>query len=388
MRYPSRSDYQNAMCNLQVALVDCALAAGHVKRDLMGLPAVASGSFSTVFHVETAGREWAVRCFIGDIGDAAAIYAAVGAYLKSLQSPYFVGFEYEKDGIRVGSTTYPIVKMEWAAGEPLKSFIRQKRGLPAAIRTLADRWRRMLSDLTANRVAHGDLQHGNVLVRVDGAGPEVKLIDYDTVVVPALDGWAENNAGLPSYQHPRRHEVTSKHPAADAFSGAVIYASLAALARNPGIWDDLGMEHTEGLLFEPDDLANPDHARPFTVLRGLGGECEQLADALCEACVKKGPLEVPHLEEMLHAREWWKVAPPPQPGDEIKRLNRELATAQAAEAQLRQGSRARERAKRPRAARRRPRSTISRRRQAPGRWRRADSSRRSPQPMAIASRRR
>jgi hypothetical protein len=339
-RYPSKGAYVDAMEHHERTLVDLDLRAGKVARSPKTDALRAwSGQFSTVFQVESGNRTWAIRCFTGDIGDAATIYAEVGAYLRQLQSPYFVGFEYQEEGIRVGSEIYPIVKMEWTTGKPLNDFVEQHRKAPETIRSLADAWRRMLAELVKNRIAHGDLQHGNVFIRSGGAGPEIKLVDYDTVVVPKLVGFPEQNIGLPSYQHPRREDVAIKHLGVDAFSGVAIYASLAAIAQDPEVWDELDLDADVGLLFKGEDFDQPGTSSALKALRVLDDECARIADALQKSCEEWAPsslpdkrdaLAIPHLEDLLKVR-WW--VPTQAPDISLARRNEALVDKLA---QLRQ----------------------------------------------------
>ena len=72
-------------------------------------------------------------------------------------------------------------------------------------------WR---SSCARREVAHGDLQHGNVLL-VPGASANslaVKLIDYDGMCVPALAGSKSGEVGHPAYQHPQRLREETLQP--------------------------------------------------------------------------------------------------------------------------------------------------------------------------------
>ena len=54
--------------------------------------------------------------------------------------------------------------MEWVEGELLDSFIRHHLGESQKLRELATAWQQMCAVLERAGLAHGDLQHGNVLV--------------------------------------------------------------------------------------------------------------------------------------------------------------------------------------------------------------------------------
>jgi hypothetical protein len=82
-------------------------------------------------------------------------------------------------------------------------------------------------DLQRRRVAHGDLQHGNILVSPGGA---LKLVDYDGMFVPAMRQARMSAAeiGLPAYQHPQRdaHDFDER---LDDFGALVILLTLACV---------------------------------------------------------------------------------------------------------------------------------------------------------------
>lgn len=122
-----------------------------------------------------------------------------------------------------------------------------------------------MAELDENKIAHGDLQHGNILVTDDGM---LKLVDYDGVCVPDLAGRRNVEIGIPPYQHPDRKESTLLSPSLDRFSAAVIYVALRALAAEPQLW----LTHDEqsandAILFRASDFRNMDNSPLFGDLR-------------------------------------------------------------------------------------------------------------------------
>ncbi|MBK9260202.1 MAG: hypothetical protein IPM54_10245 [Polyangiaceae bacterium] len=158
----------------------------------------------------------------------------------------------------------------------------------------------MLSDLRANHIAHGDLQHENVLVNDDSGGPTLRLIDYDTVVVPNLVGKPEANAGHPAFQHPMRADaIKTKTMDIDAFSGVAIYTTILAFARDPGLWDYRNCAGRDGILFDPKDFELGKKATAFfDYLSKLGQDFKQLSDALVGAC-RGAPNKAKPLDEII-----------------------------------------------------------------------------------------
>src|SRR5207247_3804164 len=118
----------------------------------------------------------------------------------------------------------PVVKSHRDKADLLPSHIEQHLGYPVALAALRTKWAILVRHLEAARVAHGDLQHGNILVR----GGSIQLVDYDGMWVPALSGRHATEIGHRAYQHPERSGQDYGQQI-DRFSALVIYLSLAAL---------------------------------------------------------------------------------------------------------------------------------------------------------------
>ena len=251
MPWPTPQDYQEAVQSPTICFSDPDLKDGAVEEDRLGLPRPISGGFAVVYKVRSGGRTWAVRCFQSQISDQAERYAAVSQHLQAAHLPYTVGFEYLKDGIRVRGQWHPILKMEWVEGPSLVEFVQGHLSNPEALRLLAARWLTMAQRLRDSSLAHGDLQHGNVLV----VGGDLRLIDYDGVFVPSLAGRKSNENGHRNYQHPSR-TARDYGPFLDNFSHWVIYVSLVVLSVDPSLWGTL-KAGDECLLFRQVDYERP-----------------------------------------------------------------------------------------------------------------------------------
>src|SRR5215213_10144701 len=184
MAWPSISDYQEAIQNPRISLADPELQQGTPVCNRLGLPVPITGGFASVYQLRCGARTWAIRCFLRDFADQQKRYAAIDAHLRKASFSYKVGFEFQPKGIRIRGEWYPILKMEWVPGALLNEHVEQRVGDAAALRALAEEWTACLRAMKRARVAHGDLQHGNVLV----AGGKLRLIDYDGMYVPSLAG--------------------------------------------------------------------------------------------------------------------------------------------------------------------------------------------------------
>jgi hypothetical protein len=256
--WPTPQDYDEAVQRALLNLNDPDLRNGTVESRI-------TGTFANVYRIRSGNGTWAVRCFLRDFPDHKERYAAISAHLESASLAYIVGFQFLESGIRVKRKWYPILKMEWIEAQTFRDYIEKNISNPPAIAALADRWMVMLRALRKNNVAHGDLQHGNVLIR----GGHFRLVDYDAMFVPALAGWTSHEVGHCNYQHPGRTENDFGIDL-DNLSGWVIYLSLLALSIQPGLWAQFGGGE-EHILFKKEDLEQPHSSRLF---RGL----EQLKD--------------------------------------------------------------------------------------------------------------
>jgi len=305
MAWPSDQDYNEAIQNPRIAFADQELQVGQVELNAMGIPKARSGNFATVYKVVTDGTAHAVRCFRYDNPEHNIRYPAIAAYLNQNTLPYMVSFRYMSQGIRVGPSWYPFVRMRWVEGDSLVSYIEKNLSSPVALKDLAAAWAKMLTDLRQAKIAHGDLQHGNVLV-VQG---KLRLVDYDGMYVPALEGSRGIELGHRNYQHPQRTELDFG-PHLDNFSAWSIYASLVALAAQPALWGQL-KGGDECLLFRKGDFDAPERSAAFRLLKALPDvQTRALADRL-EYFLWLPPDQVPAItDEQIATQAAGRGAPP------------------------------------------------------------------------------
>ena len=182
MAVPSGSAYVEALQFPAAAFFDPDLAEGEVESGPLGLPRPISGNVASVFRVTTeAGTPYAIRCFVHAFDDQAERYEAISDQLAQIKAPWLVRFEYQPEGIAVLDDVLPIVKMEWADGTSLDAFVEAHLWDGARLAHLAIRFAGVLEDMRKWGIAHGDLQHGNVMATADGF---LRLIDYDGMYVP------------------------------------------------------------------------------------------------------------------------------------------------------------------------------------------------------------
>jgi len=261
MSWPTPQDFVEAIQNPRYAFDDIDLANGAPEVTPLGLPKVISGQFACVFKVSSSGRVWAVRCFVRDFQDNKHRYDALSKTLSAAALDFTVPFHFLEKGMRIRGSWYPIIKMEWLQGRLLGDYINENSNSPAILESIAKQIVTIHSSLKKNKIAHGDLQHGNAIVR----NGKVILIDYDGMFVPGLKGMVSHEIGHRNYQHPqRRPEHFSE--ALDVFSVWVIYASLKILSIDPSLWKRLQCGD-DSIIFKSADFKAPYSSKAFDELK-------------------------------------------------------------------------------------------------------------------------
>ena len=300
MLWPSLRDYTEAIRDFpHISILDPKLKGGNPQRSSNNYLMVYSGGFSGVFPIEVLSNTYALRCWTRDIGDAETRYKEISDYLKQYRLPYFVDFAYVPEGILVNGIRYPITRMEWAEGNTLCDFIEHNLQDASCLKTAAAEFQKMVAALHTHQISHGDLQDGNILLKRSGTDVEIKLIDYDSVFVPALRGQPDIIVGVPAYQHPQRiARGVSAAEKVDYFSELVIYLSLLSLAEKPDLWNQFGAPTERRLLFIAEDFKDPDQSDVFRELENLSTNVKPLASKLKEFC-KQSVDQLEPLEAVL-----------------------------------------------------------------------------------------
>jgi HEAT repeat protein len=300
MSWPLSQDYNEAIQNPRSSFSDAELCAAEPVSNALGIPIPRSGNFADVYEMRSAAGRWAIKCFTRQVSSLSERYAAISRHLREANLPFAVDFTFLEQGIRVRGQWYPALKMQWVEGLTLNEFVRQYADRPPMLKNLLLIWVRMAARLREAGIAHADLQHGNVLL-VPGSTANslaVKLVDYDGMWVPGLEGKKSGEVGHPNYQHPQRLREGTYSGEVDRFPLLVVATALSCLeVGGRALWDRY--DSGDNLLFREADLQAPVKSPLFYELLKLGSEraprlVQQTLDAL------KGRLEaVPLLEEVL-----------------------------------------------------------------------------------------
>ncbi|MFI5081533.1 MAG: AarF/UbiB family protein [Streptosporangiales bacterium] len=315
--YPAAGDYYKAVQAPARVFTVPKLQAAEFVWDSLG-PTLARGSSAVVFQASVEGTPQALRCYIRNDASSRDRYSALDAYLAAYDlSPYVSGTTWLDGAIQVNRATWPVLTMDWIDGRTLNEYVDflVTSSNAAALTTLAAKWRALVALMQSSEFTHGDLQHGNIMVDQDG---RLRLVDFDGVWIPQLAGQSPpTEFGHPNYQHPLQH-VWGRW--LDTFSALVIYLSLVALGKDPGLW--LALYNSKNLLFAKNDFFPPFKTEAWKQLAAMGDpQVDELVRRLQECCdpdwVSTGSLEMtldrqaatPARPSIPVEQRWWEKKP-------------------------------------------------------------------------------
>jgi len=294
MVYPSFEQYNNAFTAHQQLLSDPELQKGIVTTTGLGTPLAISGGFALTYTIKAGPKKYAVRCFHREAPGLERRYQAIARRLAQLNSSYFLGFQFQPQGIRVDGAAYPIVKMAWAQGVTLGEFLEDNHGKKGALANLPNSLLALSQFLETERVAHGDIQTGNMMV--SGTASAIQLIDYDGMFVEDIRDLGSAELGHINFQHPDRKSKNPFGPTMDRFSLIALWLALKALNEEPGLWDKTHSE-MDAIVFRASDYIDPSSSSVFSELMrrpALAKHAQHFA-AVCLAPIEK----TPSLEDFL-----------------------------------------------------------------------------------------
>ena len=133
-----------------------------------------SGGFTVVFPVYSNGHKWAFRCWHTEMGNVRKRFKVIADYVNQLNSSYFCNFYYCDSGLIVDGKVFPTTRMDWINGKTINQYIAKNAEIKELMLILADKFLRMTDSLHKYHIAHGDLQHGNIIITDTG---DIKLVD-------------------------------------------------------------------------------------------------------------------------------------------------------------------------------------------------------------------
>ena len=321
MSWPLASHFSTMLQNPRVAFRDPRLQKAVIEKNEQNQPRPWAGAFAVVYKgVDPDGQApFAVRIFTTESPERRERYDLISAYLQGRKLNCLVDFEYRDRSIRSAGDGkwYPLIIMEWVQGETLFQWLRARslEGNREAIAAMADRWLEAVQELSDNSVAHGDLQHANVMVDSRLATETGRLRRH----VRSAPGRPAEPRGrrraLPAPPARRRHAALAR-PGQFLRPGDL--RRLRALAIQPGLWvkyvEQVGYDK---LLFRREDFQAPAQSPLYydlmqlgnDDLRGLTEKLFALSQARMEDVPPLGQLANSYAEvERLLAERQWEAA--------------------------------------------------------------------------------
>jgi hypothetical protein len=202
--YPTSEDYIRVVQTPKAAFSTPRLQQAEFAVDpYLQIPMPASGTRAVVFRADIGGEDRALRFYtVEEDADTRRRYADLGRTLTSPSLlPHVATAAWIEDAITVRQRQWPMVEMQWVEGRTLDTYVNFLAGdrHRGALGTLAGEWRELIATLQKARFAHGDLQHGNVLVDTQR---KLRLVDFDGSWIESFSTnmIAPAEVGHPNYQ--------------------------------------------------------------------------------------------------------------------------------------------------------------------------------------------
>ena len=230
-----------------------------------------SGAFAAVFKGSLNGRTYAIRCFLSAEDESINRYKSICNYLKNINSPWKTDCEFIENEISLNGISYPILKMEWMNGLLINQFVSNQLSENKVLSELQAQLVSVSEELERNKIGHGDIQCGNIIISGTSDDFQVKLIDYDGMYVPDLAHKKSIEKGRSEFQHPKR-TLNNFSPEMDRFSFWVMIAALEALKLDKTLWREVmqgGFNTLDNFLFTIQDFLNPNQSAFFNRLYKL-----------------------------------------------------------------------------------------------------------------------
>lgn len=246
----------------------------------------AKGGFWVVFEAKKEGRKIALRIMheknesiiarINTIADKLNENNVVNRHFIKFKKP----FELEVEGVTLKTKA---MEIDWCTGSTLGCYLYNylrnlKSGeISSKANILSQKFLQMCQDLNSNGVAHGDLSFENIMVEVNGAEINLKLIDIDTLYFDGM-GTKLQQCTIGSTGFVHRDREKKNHRASiydDRYSQIVIYLILQILSKKPDRISKIDEKGYNNKIF--DDLDNDNELNYINKAR-ISAETQKLSD--------------------------------------------------------------------------------------------------------------
>lgn len=281
------------------------------------------GTSAAVFKAVKDGKTYAIRCFLRGELETFKRYEQLSAFLDAKNPSWRVNFEFLDNEILIDAHYYPVVKMDWDEGTPLHRFIDRYMTDSQALSLLQQKLVDLSSGLEKDGIGHGDLKYNNILIHPSATDFNLKLIDYDSMFIPALRGRKNLETGSPGFQ-PLKRLSSHFFESIDRFSIWVMLTTLEAVKADVAIWENIeqGGFNNEHSLFTASDFFNPSASKTLQKLRGINEDLQFYLDKLIRFSQFSdlNAIEKPRLNKDASgipvSHQKWTIPPTPLPKQE------------------------------------------------------------------------
>jgi len=229
-----------------------------------------SGAYAAVFKGVLNGKTHALRCFLSAEEETLSRSKSICEYLSGRNESWLIDCEFIEEGIYVNGKSFPVIKMEWIDGVLINQFVSTNIDDNSVLSQLQGKLIAVAESLERNRIGHGDIQCGNIIITGNAQDFTVKLIDYDGMFVPNLAGKRSLENGRSEFQPPSR-TLNNYNSEMDRFSFWVIITAIEAIKHDKTLWRQVmqgGFNTLDNFLFTAQDFQSPNQSALFNRLRG------------------------------------------------------------------------------------------------------------------------
>jgi hypothetical protein len=234
-----------------------------------GEPWYSKGNYAIVFKTEQNSKNFAIRFFLDSEPEVFERYKQIQAFLNTKALYWKIPFQFLDKEVHVDGEYYPAVKMDWIDSLSLTEYLNSIVTQPALLTKLQQELVALSQNLEKTGIGHGNLNMDHIRFVKQGQTHALKLIDYDSMFIPAFKGKDSVSPGTAGFQHPMRL-ASDFSETIDRFSFWVFITALEAFKKDPGLWKNAkqnGFDKEEHILFTYRDLAFPQQSNAFQLLK-------------------------------------------------------------------------------------------------------------------------
>lgn len=254
--WPEATDYAAALAHGSLDLTPLIAGQPEFVHQRFSQPVGRTGSSAVVYPIEIDEQRKALRLFTRAPDVPLERYRRLAGERfdqTPLQIPQVVPNSVVVDGV-----AFPALVGPWIEGPNLDDWVddRVEDGDVGALVAMRGQWLDIVRSMQAQPMAHGDLQHGNVIVTGNN---QLELVDLDGVWTASTADLVPNERGHEHYQHPEFTPTRDWNQFADTFPAAVISLGLSIACEDPRYWQQSRGRSEDQMIVGAEHFANVAH---------------------------------------------------------------------------------------------------------------------------------